>query len=185
LEDKVAAQPVVTAGKEGFAIKSADGAFGLKFFGDVQVDGRFFLADHAGSFSDTILVRRLRPTFEMSGFGVLTARFQPNFGGSTFTLDDAYLDYKAASGLIFRAGRYKPPVGLENLQSSARTTFVERSLATNLVPVYDVGAQLHGGVIDGKINYALSVSNGAPDGETVAGDSADGKKFLAASLCNP
>ncbi|MBK8576288.1 MAG: porin [Elusimicrobia bacterium] len=185
LEDKVAAQPVVTAGKEGFAIKSADGAFGLKFFGDVQVDGRFYLVDNAGSFSDTILVRRLRPTFEMSGFGVLTARFQPNFGGSTYTLDDAYLDYKAAPGLIFRAGRYKPPVGLENLQSSVRTTFVERSLATNLVPVYDVGAQLGGGLIDGRVNYAFSLSNGAPDGETVTGDSADGKEVSGRLFFQP
>lgn len=185
LEEKLAAQPVVTAGKEGFGLKSADGAFGLKFFGDVQVDGRFYLADNLGEYKDTIVLRRLRPTFEMTGFGVLTARLQPNFGGSTFTLDDAYLDYKASSLATFRAGRYKPPVGLENLQSSVRTTFIERSLATNLVPVYDVGAQLHGGVIDGKISYAISVSNGAPDGEVVSTDAADGKEVSGRIVAQP
>ncbi|MBP9698783.1 MAG: porin [Elusimicrobia bacterium] len=187
LEDKLAAQPVVTAGKDGFALKSADGAFALKFFGDVQVDGRFYLDDDANKYTDKILLRRLRPTFEMVGFNKLTARLQPNFGGTgtSFSLDDAYLDYKASSLATFRAGRYKPPVGLENLQSSVRTTFIERSLATNLVPVYDVGAQLHGGVVEGKINYAISVSNGAPDGEVVATDSADGKEVSGRLFVQP
>jgi phosphate-selective porin OprO/OprP len=185
LEEKMAAQPVVTAGKEGFGIKSADGSFGLKFFGDVQLDGRFYLADNAGSFPDTFLLRRLRPTFELVGFGVLTARLQPNFGGSTFTLDDAYLDYKASPEVSLRAGRYKPPVGVENLQSSIRTTFVERSLANNLVPVYDEGVQLHGALLMGKLSYAVSVSNGAPDGETVSVDTADGKEVSGRLFAHP
>jgi phosphate-selective porin OprO/OprP len=185
LEEKLAAQPVVTAGKDGFGLKSADGNFGLKFYGDIQVDGRFYLNDKAGSFSDTILLRRLRPTFELVGFGNLTARFQPNFGGSAFTLDDAYLDYKISPEVSVRAGRYKPPVGIENLQSSIRTTFVERSLATNLVPIYDEGAQLHGGLLKGKLSYAVSVSNGAPDGETVSADAADGKEVSGRLFAQP
>lgn len=185
LEEKLAAQPVVTAGKDGFGLKSADGNFGLKFYGDIQADFRFFLADQAGTFSDAFLIRRFRPTFEMSGFGKFTARLQPNLAGNVVSLDDAYLDYKACPVASIRVGRYKPPVGFENLQSSVRLTFMERSLATNLAPIYDEGAQIFGSILDGRLNYAASVSNGAPDGESVNSDSADGKEVSGRLFAQP
>lgn len=166
LEAKWAAQPVVTTGADGFSIKSADGSFGIRFFGDIQLDGRFYLSDKEGSFTDTFLVRRLRPGFEMTGYGMLKARFQPNFGGSSVTLDDGYFDFGVAPEVTFRFGRYKPPVGLENLQSSTRLTFIERGLPTNLIPGYDEGVQLHGLLSKGRMSYAISVSNGSPERET-------------------
>lgn len=185
LEEKLAAQPVVTAGKDGFGLKSADGNFGLKFYGDIQADFRFFLADHQGAYQDEFLIRRFRPTLEMAGFGKFTARLQPNLANNAVSLDDAYLDYKACPVASVRVGRYKPPVGFENLQSSVRLTFIERSLATNLVPIYDQGAQIYGGIMDGRFNYALSVSNGAPDGESVNSDSADGKEVSGRLFAQP
>src|ERR1043166_3866546 len=44
-DQKAKATPVFTAGKEGFALKSADGNFELKLRGLLQADGRFFLDD--------------------------------------------------------------------------------------------------------------------------------------------
>ena len=43
-----------------------------------------------------------------------------------------------------RAGKFKPPVGLERLQSATDILFVERALPTNLVPNRDLGVQLSG-----------------------------------------
>jgi len=185
LEDKWADQPVVTAGAEGFSLKSPDGSIGIRFYGDIQLDGRFYVSDKAGSFTDTFLLRRLRPGFEMNGYGILKARFQPNFGGSSVSLDDGYFDFIVSPEATFRLGRYKPPVGLENLQASTRLTFVERGLPTNLVPGYDEGAQIHGVLSQGRVSYAVSVSNGAPDGAGVAADHADGKTVSARLFVEP
>ena len=43
-----------------------------------------------------------------------------------------------------RAGKFKPPVGLERLQSDDDTNFVERGLPTLLVPQRDIGYQIGG-----------------------------------------
>jgi phosphate-selective porin OprO/OprP len=185
LEEKWAAQPVVVAGVDGFSLKSADGAFGIRFFGDIQLDGRYYVSDKAGSFTDTFLLRRLRPGIEMNGLGIIKARFQPNFAGSSPSLDDGYFDVTVVPAATFRFGRYKPPVGLENLQSSTRTTFMERGLPTNLIPGYDEGAQIHGVFSEGRVSYAVSVSNGSPDGAGLTADRADGKTVSARLFIEP
>jgi len=65
-QDSVAAvakqQPRVAAGKEGFLIKSADGAYQLKFRAYIQADGRFFPSEApAASGFSTRSIRRARP----------------------------------------------------------------------------------------------------------------------------
>src|ERR1043166_1482285 len=52
--------PIVTAGPEGFALKSPDGNFVLKLRGYAQADGRFYLHDEAHNGTDTFLMRRVR-----------------------------------------------------------------------------------------------------------------------------
>jgi phosphate-selective porin OprO/OprP len=44
-QKKAKESPVVKAGRDGFAISSADKAFQLKLRGYIQGDGRFFLED--------------------------------------------------------------------------------------------------------------------------------------------
>src|SRR5580700_8955786 len=56
--------PIVTAGPDGFALKSADGNFVLRLRGYAQADGRFYLADQAHNGVDTFLLRRVRPILE-------------------------------------------------------------------------------------------------------------------------
>jgi phosphate-selective porin OprO/OprP len=63
-------------------------------------------------------------------------------------------------------GKFKPPVGLERLQSSADIRFIERALPTHLVPNRDLGVQLSGDFGSGTVNYAVGYFNGVTDGSS-------------------
>ncbi len=62
-----------------------------------------------------------------------------------------------------RLGKFKSPIGLEQLQADASLPFNERSLVTDLVPNRDVGVQLWGEVSGGLLSYALGIFNGVGD----------------------
>jgi phosphate-selective porin OprO/OprP len=67
---------------------------------------------------------------------------------------------------VVTVGKFKPPVGLERLQSGADIRFIERGLPTNLVPNRDIGVQLSGDLAGGTIGYALGYFNGVTDGQS-------------------
>lgn len=73
---------IVTAGKDGCSVKSADGKFHLKLRGYVQADARFFLDDGLNA-SDTFVLRRVRPIIEGTVFKNFDFRIMPDFGGAT------------------------------------------------------------------------------------------------------
>jgi phosphate-selective porin OprO/OprP len=63
-----------------------------------------------------------------------------------------------------RIGKFKTPVGLEQLQSDPVAFFNERSVATGLTPNRDVGLQIQGDVLNKTLNYTVAYLNGVPDG---------------------
>lgn len=116
----------VNAGKDGFNIKSNDGAFNLKISALIQTDYRDYFHDHgATQFNDQFLVRRIRPTFEGTVSDVVSFRITPDFanGGGTTAgptstlLPDAWVELQYLSWAKLRFGKFKSPVGLEELQS--------------------------------------------------------------------
>ncbi|HEX3527978.1 MAG TPA: porin [Thermoanaerobaculia bacterium] len=153
----------VTAGKEGFSLRSADGDFLLKLRGYVQFDGRFFSDDKQKPGIDTFTLRRVRPIFEGTIYKIFDFRVMPDFGQGTTTLYDAYLEARFSPYFKVRAGKFKPPVGLERLQSATDILFVERALPTNLVPNRDLGIQVSGDIQGGVVSYAAGVFNGTVD----------------------
>jgi phosphate-selective porin OprO and OprP len=173
-----------TAGKDGFSLRSADGDFVVKIRGYVQLDGRYFQDDPRPA-SDTFLVRRARPILEGTLYGRFDFRIMPDFGGGTTVLQDAYLDARFAPALQLRAGKQKPPVGLERLQSATDLLFVERALPTNLVPNRDVGLMLHGDLAGGRAGYFLGAFNGVPDGAVGDLDTNNGKDVAARLFFEP
>lgn len=178
--------PVFGAGKDGFFLKSADGAYQLKFRGDFQADGRFFIGDKEKPVANTFLVRRARPVLEGTLAKYYTFKIQTDFGQGTTTLNDAYIDINYWSGAArIRVGKYKSPFGLERLQSSTDTFFAELGLPSNLTPNYDVGLQLHGDLLDGAVNYAIGVFNGVPDNSSADVDSNDGKDYIGRIFTQP
>jgi|SRR5271157_642399 len=153
----------VTADTSGFTIKSADGNFLLKVGADLQVDNRTYLGEGSQSLVDTTLLRRVRPTFSGTVYRYIDYMFRPDFGQGQTVIYDAYVELKYFDRAKVRVGKFKPPVGLERLQSDDDTNFVERGLPTLLAPSRDIGYQISGDVVRQRVAYAVGVFNGVPD----------------------
>ena len=184
-QQKVKETPIVTAGKDGFALKSPDGNFVLNLKGQLQVDSRWYLDDQAHNGADEFLVRRARPILEGTLFKDFDFRIMPDFGNSQVVLYDAYVEWKHWPELKLRAGKFKSPFGLEQLQEDIWTTFTERSLVTDLVPNRDVGVQFGGQISDGVFGYAVGVFNGVPDSANGDLDNNDAKDYEGRIFIQP
>jgi len=174
-----------TASKDGFSLKSADGNFVLKLRGYTHFDGRFFQSDDQRPATDTFTLRRVRPIFEGTVYKIFDFRIMPDFGGGQTVLQDAYIEGRFTPAFRVRAGKFKPPVGLERLQSATEILFVERAFPTNLVPNRDLGVQLSGDFNGGVASYAVGVFNGVPDGGSADGDTNDDKDYAARVFFQP
>ncbi len=176
-------QPKITASEGRFEIASADGANSLRLRGLVQGDARFYF-DDANAATDKFLLRRARLIFE----GKFSDRFnyvvQPEFAGSTVSILDAFVNTAVTPSVNVQVGRFKTPVGLEQLQSDPVAFFNERSVATNLAPNRDVGVQVFGSVLEQRLSYQASVTNGVIDGgnSTPASDNNEGDFTYAGRL---
>lgn len=175
----------VTAGKDGFSIRSADGNFQLKFNGFVQADGRFYLDDEKKPATNTFLVRRAFLNFEGTVYRNYVFRIQSDFGGGKTTLQDAYLDARFIPAFQFLAGKTKVPFLLERIQSATDRRFVELAFPNSLSPNRDIGAFVHGDLGKGVLTYAAGVFNGLPDGDTLDGDTNDDKDGAARIFAHP
>jgi len=159
---------VVTANsKDGFQIQSADKSYVLKLRLLIQADSRNFISDKAGNETDAFLIRRARPILEGTVFGYTNFLLTPDFASNgKAVLYDAYVDVAPWTFAKLRAGKFKPPIGLEHLQSDPYTTFAERAFPSDLLPNRDTGVQLFGDLSGGLISYAASYTNGTGDNNT-------------------
>jgi phosphate-selective porin OprO/OprP len=179
--------PAIGAGKDGFFIQSADKKFQIKLRGYAQADSRFFAESDDGS-NDTFALRRVRPYVEGTLFENVDFRIMPDFAGGTTTLFDAYVNLRYLPHAQLQVGKFKPPVGLERLQSATAITFIERGFPTLLVPSRDLGVQVWGDVLGGRLSYALGAFNGVRDGgnsENLDVDTDDGKDLVARLFAHP
>ena len=97
-------------------------------------------------------------------FKIFDFQIMPDFGGGQSVLYDAYLEARFSPAFRVRAGKFKPPVGLERLQSATDLVFVERAAPTVLVPNRDVGVQLGGELAGASSSTPVGVFNGVVDG---------------------
>lgn len=159
-----AAKPRLTAGASGFALSSADTNFVLRLRGLVQLDSRSFFDDNPLLLgNDGFTLRRVRPILEGAVLRDFSFQFTPDFAGTSPQIFDAWLNYKYRPELQLKAGKFKGPVGFENLQSDAMLPFNERSMVSALVPVRTVGVQLGGEAFDARVSYAAGVFNAGGD----------------------
>jgi phosphate-selective porin OprO/OprP len=164
-EAKAKEAPRINIGGDGFSLASARGDFSMQLKGVLQVDSRSFFDGSGTPANDGFLLRRVRPILQGTVFQDFDFLFVPDFAPSSGpTIFDAYLNYKYSPELQFQAGKYKVPFGLEQLQQDRDILFNERSLVTDLVPNRDVGFELHGDLLDGRVSYAAGVFNGTTDG---------------------
>lgn len=155
--------PMVSLGANGFSFNSADSNFVAQLHGLAQVDSRSFFNDGKVNGNDGFLLRRARPIFSGTVYRDFDFMFMPEFGGSTVQIMDAYVNYRYNPAFQVQIGKFKSPIGLENLQSDPNISFNERSIANNLIPNRDVGIMLKGDLYGGAASYAVGLFDGAPD----------------------
>src|SRR5438477_1758183 len=160
--------PPVALRKDGGWFSTRDGATKLHVHGYAQADDRMFSNNIHGEGVDTFLFRRIRPLFEGTLFNAIDFRFMPDFGQNTYQIQEAFLELKSVKLAKLRIGKFKEPMGLEVLRSDRELTFAERSLASDLVPLRYIGAQVSGSVLSDSISYAAGYFNGSSDGSNGA-----------------
>jgi phosphate-selective porin OprO and OprP len=164
-EAKAKEAPKISIGENGFSMASAKGDFALQLKGVLQVDSRTFFDDAGIVGNDGLLLRRARPILQGTVYRDFDFLFVPDFAPSSgTTIFDAYANYRYSPALQFQAGKFKVPIGLEQLAADKDILFNERSLVTSLVPNRDVGFELHGDPFDGRLSYAAGIFNGTSDG---------------------
>jgi phosphate-selective porin OprO/OprP len=178
-------QSATANAKDGFSLKSADGKYTLRFRGYIQSDGRFYPSNDAVPAVDNLLIRRARPILEAAVGRYFEFRLMPDFGGTSPAIFDAYWDGRFVPEFTVRAGKFKPPVGLERLQSATDILFAERGLPTNLVPSRDIGLQVAGDISEGLFAYQIGVFNGVPDLANGGDDLSNAKDFAGRVFIQP
>ena len=180
--EKAKSLPSFTADSSGLQVRSADSNFLFALHGVLQVDNRTFFNDGNIQGNDGFLLRRARPVLSGTVFRDFDFLFVPDFGGSTEQIFDVNLNYRYAPWLQLRAGKFRPPVGLEQLQLDRDTLFNERSLVTDLTPNRDVGFQLWGDIAGGALSYAVGVFNGVGDARNTSNADFEDHREVAGRL---
>jgi phosphate-selective porin OprO/OprP len=161
-----ASAPRITINASRFQIGNTDNSNFVRVRGTLHVDNRAYSGDSVPETADTFILRRVRPTIEGTFGGIYDFRFTPDFGGGRSVVVDAYAAARFNPGFVVTAGKFKPPVGLERLQSGADIRFIERGLPTSLVPNRDLGLQFSGDFSGGAFSYAVGYFNGVTDGQS-------------------
>jgi len=179
--------PTISSGKDGFWLRSADNAYQIRIGGIIQFDSHWYpdKTAPAGGTSDTFVMRKVRPVLEGVFLQNIGFRLMPDFGNGTTVLQDAYVELRLDKAANIRAGKFKPPVGLERLALDSETEFVERGLPTNLAPNRDTGIQLAGSVLADTVSYQTGVFNGVPDNSTTDADTNDQKDYVGRVFAEP
>jgi phosphate-selective porin OprO/OprP len=176
---KLKSFPTVTVDDKGLTAESADKAYKIRLDGFIQTQYRTFIGDN--KVNDGFDFRRIRPTVSGTLDNNLDYLLVPELSWSNGTnkvrIIDAYGDFRLISddSLRFRFGAFRTPLGIEQLQSATNLTFAERGLATDLVPIRDLGAELHGDLLKGELSYAVGAFNGALDQNDASSNFNDGK----------
>jgi phosphate-selective porin OprO and OprP len=169
----------------GFWIEGKDGSFKLRLSGYIQGDGRFYAGAGATNFTGTFLLRRAYSVAQGDLGRYFSFYVATDFGAGKASLDDGYFDLKLSPAARIRVGKTKSPVGLEALQSSSNTLFVERALPSSVAPNRDIGVMLHGEPAGGVVAYALGVFDGTLDGTSLDQDANKGKEGVARLFVRP
>lgn len=173
----------VSAGRDGFAISSADREYELRFHFNVQADARSFLGDSIGD--DTFLLRRVRPSLEGNAGRNISFRVMPDLAPDQSSLIDAWGNVRVTPEIQIRFGQFKAPFDLERLVMQTDLLFVERGHPSSLGPNRDIGVQLHGKLGGGMVDYAAGVFNGAADGAIATTGSGGHKEIAARVFAHP
>jgi phosphate-selective porin OprO and OprP len=120
------------------------------------------VGDDRGSFR----IRRMKTKFEGWVYTKdLTYELQLNWADTTNALEDATVNYDFATGrrtFQLKVGQFKVPFGRQELTSSGNQQFVDRAAVSNtFARGRDIGIQLWGTPLGGKLDWRVGAFNGA------------------------
>lgn len=176
-------------GNAGLGYKWNRGKSEIRLGGFMQIDSRTFFNDSANSGNDDFLLRRIQPSLEVKFNKTYSFYIMSSFS-STPGILDVYLEGNFTKPFNVRAGKFKPPFGLERLQSATALAFNERAFPTNLAPNREIGAQIFGDILWDTTEYQVGLFNGAIDNSSGLRDSIissnnSGVDFVARIFSHP
>ena len=117
--------PQLDVSEKGLVFRSRDNRHSIRLGGLLQIDDREFV-DAPTSQESKFLIRRARPAASGYFYDDWNFRFAPEFALSSpnatsyqTTIADAIINYKPMEDIQVQAGKYKPPVALEQLADDA------------------------------------------------------------------
>ena len=130
-------------------------------------------------------MRRLRPSLRGRIGGHFDFVLGIDFGSGSASVQDAYVDTRFSEAVRLRLGKTKSPMGHERLHSVPTMLFFERALPSGVAPNRDVGVQLLGDVMEGRVSYNIGLFNGSRDGSSSDVDTSDGKDLVGRVVGRP
>lgn len=147
---------------KGLTVTSADGNSSMNISGWGQL--LYTYTDKDSQSSDDVSdfdVKRIKLVLQGHVFSKnLGYRYIGDLS-SGFRTEDALLYYKFAEPLVLQVGQFVPPQSRQEMTSSARQFFIERSLANDTFNLgRDQGLQAAGSFADKLVEYRLGIFNG-------------------------
>lgn len=147
--------------KNGLQAKSQDGNFELKIGGRVIVHYREYLRHSERISRDNFAFREVKLDLKGKIWKDFGFRVEINgSGNSAFVVDDGYLSWERWSFLKLKVGQFKAPFSIEQTTSTLFIDMPERGPSDRLVPGYELGAMVHGEIVEKVLEYNLMVANG-------------------------
>lgn len=150
--------------QNGLRLGSEDSAHTIKIGGRLHLDYAFM--DHSRSLRytfaplhDTGEFRRARIDLKGTMYDRFDYRMEFDFaqdGKGKFT--DVWMQMNAIPYLgSIKAGHFREPLGLDEQTSSNNITFMERNLATALLPGRNLGIMAHDSALDQRLGWAAGI----------------------------
>lgn len=163
--------------------KSSDGKFTLDIKNRVQF--RYTYVDPDGGDSiGSFRVRRAKTAFEGTAYGDWSYKLQAVWSGSATTLEDAEFRYTRNKMAQLWLGQGKAFFGRQELTSSGKQQFVDRSIASSrFAPGRDQGIGLIGVNENKTFEYNVGIYNG--NGSNKSADDNDDKMVIGRLVFTP
>lgn len=148
---------------KGLSVMSADG--GTKVNLGARLQTLYLFKDYDAAATDDqgdFKVNRMKFWIKGHAFDKkLAYKFQQGWGKGKTKTEDAWFSYRLAAPLTVKVGQFKPGQARQELTSSAKQLFVERSLANDTFNLgRDIGVEFSGSCAGHLFDYRAGVYNG-------------------------
>ena len=124
--------------RSGLRLEVDDPELELRLGGQFNWDAAWFAADGTPIPADNE-IRRARIYLEGDLLDDWSFKIEREFAPGREGWRNLWIGYQPTRSLVFRAGNFVTPFGLEEVSSSSQSTFLERALPSAIAPSYQTG----------------------------------------------